>query len=161
VISWHRFYDPETGRYISADPIGLAGGINLYAYANQNPINYVDPEGLNAALWKAIYDVTGTAYNDLYKHCYVSCKGNKMDGAEYNTENLRTQTELTNIQLGLVEVWQTFSDMNKADPSGTFEASKKKNWDRDIPSNRAGNECAEDCTQTCEDCCSKYAGGKF
>ncbi|WP_321283836.1 RHS repeat-associated core domain-containing protein [uncultured Vibrio sp.] len=45
--SWHRFYDPETGRYISADPIGLAGGINLYAYADQNPINYVDPDGLN------------------------------------------------------------------------------------------------------------------
>ncbi len=27
--NWHRFYDPSTGRYISADPIGLAGGMNL------------------------------------------------------------------------------------------------------------------------------------
>jgi len=45
VISWHRFYDPETGRYISADPIGLDGGMNLYGYANQNPINYIDPDG--------------------------------------------------------------------------------------------------------------------
>jgi len=46
VISWNRFYDPATGRYISADPIGLRGGINLYSYANQNPINKIDPLGL-------------------------------------------------------------------------------------------------------------------
>jgi uncharacterized protein RhaS with RHS repeats len=45
VISWHRFYDPETGRYISADPIGLAGGMNLYAYVGGDPINWIDPTG--------------------------------------------------------------------------------------------------------------------
>jgi RHS repeat-associated protein len=45
--NWHRFYDPETGRYISADPIGLAGGINLYAYTENDPINWIDPEGLS------------------------------------------------------------------------------------------------------------------
>jgi len=43
--NWNRFYDPETGRYLSADPIGLDGGLNLYGYANQNPINYIDPDG--------------------------------------------------------------------------------------------------------------------
>ncbi|MEN8265222.1 MAG: RHS repeat-associated core domain-containing protein, partial [Nitrospirota bacterium] len=47
--NWHRFYDPQTGRYISADPIGLAGGMNLYAYALGNPTNLTDPEGLIAA----------------------------------------------------------------------------------------------------------------
>ena len=45
MISWHRFYDPETGRYISADPIGLAGGINLYAYTGGDPVNLTDPTG--------------------------------------------------------------------------------------------------------------------
>ncbi len=41
----YRFYDPGLGRYITQDPIGLTGGINLYAYAN-NPTGAVDPWGL-------------------------------------------------------------------------------------------------------------------
>ncbi len=44
--NWHRFYDPETGRYVSADPIGLNGGINLYSYVEGDPANFNDPERL-------------------------------------------------------------------------------------------------------------------
>ncbi|MEZ5616462.1 MAG: RHS repeat-associated core domain-containing protein [Rhodocyclaceae bacterium] len=44
-----RDYDPATGRYPTADPIGLAGGINPYLYANANPLMYADPDGLNPA----------------------------------------------------------------------------------------------------------------
>lgn len=44
--NFHRYYDPETGRYISADPIGLAGGINLFAYVLNDPVNFIDPWGL-------------------------------------------------------------------------------------------------------------------
>ncbi len=40
-----RYYDPDAGRFISQDPIGLAGGINLYQYA-PNPLVWVDPLGL-------------------------------------------------------------------------------------------------------------------
>ncbi len=40
-----RYYDPQTGRFISEDPIGLEGGINLYVYARNNPVNFVDPTG--------------------------------------------------------------------------------------------------------------------
>jgi RHS repeat-associated protein len=39
-----RFYDPDIGRFTTPDPIGLAGGINLYQYA-PNPIGWVDPWG--------------------------------------------------------------------------------------------------------------------
>ena len=41
-----RFYDPQLGRFISEDPIGLAGGINLYAYVANGPTMYSDPQGL-------------------------------------------------------------------------------------------------------------------
>jgi len=44
--NWHRYYDPDTGRYLTPDPIGLAGGINPFVYSYNNPINYIDPEGL-------------------------------------------------------------------------------------------------------------------
>jgi RHS repeat-associated protein len=41
-----RFYDPQTGRFISEDPIGLRGGINLYVYVKNNSISFFDPSGL-------------------------------------------------------------------------------------------------------------------
>ncbi|MEX2281155.1 MAG: RHS repeat-associated core domain-containing protein [Gemmatimonadota bacterium] len=42
----NRYYDFRTRRFISEDPIGLAGGINLYTYADNDPVNGSDPTGL-------------------------------------------------------------------------------------------------------------------
>ena len=43
--NWMRDYDPTTGRYVEADPLGLVDGASVYGYAMQNPGRYVDPRG--------------------------------------------------------------------------------------------------------------------
>jgi len=46
ILCTHRYYDPQQGRFVTRDPIGYAGGINLYGYVRNNPGNESDPLGL-------------------------------------------------------------------------------------------------------------------
>jgi RHS repeat-associated protein len=44
----NRYYDPATGQFTQTDPIGIAGGLNTYGFANGDPVTYSDPYGLRA-----------------------------------------------------------------------------------------------------------------
>jgi RHS repeat-associated protein len=59
-----RWYDSVTGRWLSKDPIGLEGGLNLYAFCGNDPVNFIDPSGL---FWQeagnVLGDVAGKAWN--------------------------------------------------------------------------------------------------
>ena len=66
-----RWYDSSQGRFISRDPIGVAGGINLYGYVGNGPVNWGDPFGLKTAIEKYLEteDVL-----DCQDACDESCK---------------------------------------------------------------------------------------
>ena len=58
----YRDYDPTTGRYIQADPIGLQGGVNAYLYAGGNPLKWTDAPGtgpIGTALGGAVGGAAG------------------------------------------------------------------------------------------------------
>jgi RHS repeat-associated protein len=60
--NYFRDYDPQRGIYLQSDPIGLAGGLNTYLYANANPLHLIDPLGLytEIIIWQP-YGWTGSS----------------------------------------------------------------------------------------------------
>ena len=56
ILCTHRYYDPANGRWLTRDPIGYAGGVNLYGYVGNNPGNRWDPSGF----WSVTIGVSGT-----------------------------------------------------------------------------------------------------
>ncbi len=68
--NWHRYYDRETGRYVSQDPIGLRGGINQYLYVRSDPLNLRDPSG--EVPWVLIVTIIGGG-TSAYKKSLDPC----------------------------------------------------------------------------------------
>jgi RHS repeat-associated protein len=54
-----RFYSPTLGRFLQTDPIGFDGGINLYAYVGNNPLNAIDPNGEGVELAASLPGIIG------------------------------------------------------------------------------------------------------
>jgi RHS repeat-associated protein len=58
-----RHYDPNTGTFLSQDPIGLAGGKNIYAYVGNSPLTHTDPFGLDTYQLGASISGTGFGFS--------------------------------------------------------------------------------------------------
>ena len=81
ILCTHRFYDPQAGRWLTRDPIGYGGGINLYGYTKNNPGNRWDPSGLYADVGISAGEGIGIIFGvqidssnhtaSLYGGCYL------------------------------------------------------------------------------------------
>lgn len=75
-----RYYDPQAGRFISEDPIGLAGGLNRYTFAANDPVNARDPSG-NACEYRvrerteATLMASSSEPGEPYLHCWDDWSG--------------------------------------------------------------------------------------
>ncbi|WP_244135292.1 MULTISPECIES: RHS repeat-associated core domain-containing protein [unclassified Burkholderia] len=81
----HRHYDPGSGRFVSKDPIGLAGGINVFQYA-PNPVQWVDPLGLarsgqwvNVGNGRIRIDPPHVENTNQQTHAHCQCKSRKQE----------------------------------------------------------------------------------
>ena len=92
--NYFRYYNPQTGRYITPDPIGLEGGINLFAYVANNPINNIDPEGL--------FDIiTPVELGHLTKEAMkITCYGAETELKKREAENAGMEAALNALGKG-------------------------------------------------------------
>ena len=68
-LAVYRAYDPDLGRWLSRDPIGEIGGINLYNYVSNDPVNGIDPVGLVTFFVHGTWSgSTGTFSKDFIHH---------------------------------------------------------------------------------------------
>jgi len=76
--NYFRYYDPKTGRYITADPLGLIEGedLNLYRYVENNPVNFIDPFGLYRITPTGGQPPDTTTHNAML--CFDNCAGREV-----------------------------------------------------------------------------------
>ncbi len=79
----YRDFDPKTGRWTARDPIGFAGGdTNLYGYVASDPVNFVDPNGLELQY--------GNQFNGLVNKVSQSKTGAKLVNTLKNSKQTYT-----------------------------------------------------------------------
>jgi RHS repeat-associated protein len=120
--NYHRHYDPNTGRYLTPDPIGLLGGINLFSYVLNNPINLTDPWGL---IWNTVdsnYKAHGIM-NTLrwYLNRWTQQIGKGLDPTFPGAD----PEEYVGLQRGVIQEWQHDPDNPCRDKEHSMGAKRR------------------------------------
>jgi RHS repeat-associated protein len=143
----YRFYSPCTGRWITRDPIGEVGGINLYGFVGNDAVNWVDPWGENAAAmspsdyfkclsvqakYSELITTLTNQREDKLAHCFLACEITKKYGP-WTAHNCALAKE--------------YVDKYDNDPTSHYET---KDFDAGIDGIKfAVSEC-DDCLSECQ-----------
>ncbi|EAA0504330.1 RHS repeat family protein [Shigella flexneri] len=141
----HRYYDPDVGRFMVTDPIGLRGGLNLYSYA-PNPLKYADPLGLtpcavsnqkaNRLLDSSETKVTVRSRSDaeqLFMDRYLGHNYKNMTGESGpSTKNLMEYLTENKTKAGSNH-WDDIKDPSVTKPSYRVSGHGPGNPDGDLP----------------------------
>ncbi len=109
VLMGHRYYNPVTGRFLTRDPIGYEGGINLYAYCANNPVDRTDVEGLSVTIkYNVKAGVLVATDDDTHDHVTVtkvfsgrgSSTNNPKDEAKEDTGPIPRGTYIIDTESG-------------------------------------------------------------
>jgi RHS repeat-associated protein len=133
----NRFYDPDTGRYITADRIGLDGGMNLYAYVANDPVNWIDPWGLAGIGRRPLQGDMPFNGKGPVHHAQIWYDDNGSSSGFFDDDKIRPDTGHTIDEYNFANDPRNYNDnrMRKA------EQNVQKNWNKDwIPS---FNDCQD------------------
>lgn len=121
-----RWYNPETGRWLSKDPIGIAGGLNLYVFCENNPVNFVDPMGL---AWRSSVGAQIVLISGLFIGAGAQIGGPVGAGL--------ILAGLAGVMVGgiycIIEYWPNDKDKKDIDPDDGTEPSDWGLDDEDTP----------------------------
>jgi RHS repeat-associated protein len=119
-LSYHsvRYYLPWLGRWGSSDPIDLAGGVNLYAYSNDNPTNYSDESGRDPQYYGVIGQ-DGYYVNPSTEHvCKEGLNCTVSDGKVRLLGGEKEGSELGVVVPNALIEWNDLSVYGNLDPHG-------------------------------------------
>jgi len=115
ILTWYRQYDPEYGRWLSRDPIAENGGINLYGYTYNNPINWTDPTGeitvVEGIVAAATLTAIGVGIYNYYKYkCNLEEHGKEMRNQKEGMNDALQKMREGKIEEGLEEWRDHYQD---------------------------------------------------
>ncbi|MCP4543657.1 MAG: RHS repeat-associated core domain-containing protein, partial [Chloroflexi bacterium] len=117
----NRYFDPELGRFITADPLGYVDGPSTYQYARYSPFNYSDPEGL-ATVGQTATSVGGYLFGIVESGVGVVWYGSPLGmvaGELPYAVDYSTRVLLAHKEGGIVATWQEIDRIGREENART------------------------------------------
>jgi RHS repeat-associated protein len=128
-LTKYRVYDPKTGKWLTRDPIGEAGGLNLYGYVGGNPVRWIDPLGLARVCRRPLSGAPFMAGNGnmnlglFHEHIFYS---DNITNIGYGNTGIMIDENIENYTCGSIEYVDEYmrQAVVRARASGAYETGE-------------------------------------